>query len=192
MATAECRLCPVGSFQTLAGAQHCLACNNSKTTAAPGSTTPLDCKSLCPLEFLFHTSSLLLYLASCPAGQFNNIATGTCQDCGFGFYQPKEGSFSCFACGIGKTTLTATAATADDCRGEMKPTGHYCWIRCLILDDSDECPDGQRLLSSGICHDCPIGSFRTKGLHQTCVPCREGFTTQKNGASRPDQCDTRK
>lgn len=47
-----------------------------------------------------------------------NISSGTCESCGFGFYQPASGAFSCIPCGVGKTTLKETSIAEDECRDE--------------------------------------------------------------------------
>lgn len=47
-----------------------------------------------------------------------DLQKGVCEPCGFGFFQPVPGSFSCLPCGVGKTTLTETSASEDECRDE--------------------------------------------------------------------------
>ena len=57
-------------------------------------------------------------------------------------YQGEEGKFSCRLCGIGLTTRTKEAVSAEECR--------------------EECSDGKQLGVDGNCVPCPLGTYRTK------------------------------
>jgi hypothetical protein len=114
----------------------------------------------------------ITFLARCEAGHFLNLATGLCESCGYGFFQPQNGMFSCIPCGIGKTTLEKTSMSEDECR--------------------DECPDGEQLTSSGNCQACAIGFYRTKGVHKQCVECPSGTTTEAIRSIKRSQCNTPK
>jgi hypothetical protein len=111
-----------------------------------------------------------MFAAACDAGRFFNLNTEQCEDCGYGFFQPTVGSFSCMPCGVGKTTLTTTSTSEDECR--------------------DECSDGEHLIQAGTCQRCPQGAYRTKGVHKTCIPCPTGTTTERDGAVRRNDCNT--
>ena len=52
----------------------------------------------------------------------------------------------------------------------------------------DECDSGTQLDSNGTCVNCPQGSYRTLGIHQTCRPCPHGFITPSDGAENMGQC----
>ncbi|CAD5227116.1 unnamed protein product [Bursaphelenchus xylophilus] len=106
----------------------------------------------------------------CDAGYSLELHNGQCEPCGLGFYQPFEGSFECVPCGVGKTTLKTTSRSEEDCR--------------------DECPDGEHLTLSGACQPCPLGAYRTKGLHKQCVECPAGTTTEKVKSVRRADCNT--
>merc|ERR1712223_708428 len=56
--------------------------------------------------------------------------------------QPEEGKFSCRLCGVGLTTRTDNAVSADECR--------------------EECSDGKQLAFDGNCEPCPVGTYRKK------------------------------
>ena len=62
--------------------------------------------------------ALCCILAGCIAGQFKNLATGTCQPCPKGTYQPNEGSTSCISCPEGSTTVGNDVRNHTSCRSE--------------------------------------------------------------------------
>lgn len=104
----------------------------------------------------------------CPVGQYFDKIVDLCRPCGYGKYQPEEGKFSCRLCGIGLTTRTKEAVSVDECR--------------------EECADGKQLGMDGNCEPCPLGTFRTKGLHLACERCPDGFTTSRSGATTQGDC----
>ncbi|WKY06023.1 hypothetical protein Q1695_006319 [Nippostrongylus brasiliensis] len=150
--TARCELCPEGEYQPLSGRTECFKCQEGRITAGQGAINENECKD------------------NCEPGSFFDMATSQCEPCGFGFFQPRSGSFECIACGVGKTTMSERATGDDECR--------------------DECPDGEQLSSSGSCQSCPSGSYRTRGEHKQCMQCPTGTTTESVGAIRREQCNT--
>ncbi|CAI5447536.1 unnamed protein product [Caenorhabditis angaria] len=150
--TGKCELCQVGEYQPLTARTECFRCAHGQITESGGAQSEQDCKDNCP-----------------PGHQYDS-STASCVKCGFGYYQPMGGSFICHACGIGKTTLSDTAVSEDECR--------------------DECPDGEQLSSSGICQACQIGTYRSKGEHKKCIVCPPGTTTEGERAVRREQCNT--
>ena len=101
-------------------------------------------------------------------GQYFDKIVDLCRPCGYGKYQPEEGKFSCRLCGLGLTTRTKEAVSSDECR--------------------EECADGKQLGIDGNCEACPLGSYRTKGLHLACERCPNGFTTSRSGATNQGDC----
>ncbi len=95
----------------------------------------------------------------CPVGQFFDKVVDLCRPCGYGMYQPEEGKFGCRLCGVGLTTRTKEAVSPSECR--------------------EECSDGRQLGVDGNCEPCPLGTYRTKGLHLACKRCPDGFTTPR-------------
>ncbi|KAL3983031.1 EGF-like domain family protein [Acanthocheilonema viteae] len=154
LTTRTCKLCMTDEYQPRAAQTSCLPCPRGYITTAPGSSLLTDCKN------------------SCEAGSMFNISSGLCEPCGFGFYQPTSGAFTCIPCGVGKTTLKETSTTEDECR--------------------DECPDGEHLTQVGVCLPCPQGTYRTRGVHKTCVDCPSGTTTEGTSSVRRMQCNTPK
>lgn len=100
------------------------------------------------------------------------MQTNECKSCGYGFYQPREGQFSCTPCGLGKTTRTEESVSKEECR--------------------PECESGQQLEITGRCQPCPRGKYRQRGIHVACIPCKTDFTTLTVGATSPQQCTLRK
>ena len=60
------------------------------------------------------------FLAGCMAGHFKNLATGLCEQCPKGNYQPKEGSISCIPCPEGSTTVGDDVKNYTSCRSEYQ------------------------------------------------------------------------
>uniref|UniRef100_A0A0N4ZHL7 Delta-like protein n=1 Tax=Parastrongyloides trichosuri TaxID=131310 RepID=A0A0N4ZHL7_PARTI len=106
---------------------------------------------------------------SCEPGHYFNTQTSICEECGVGMYQPEKGKFECYACGVGQTTLLSHSVSADDCR--------------------DECPDGEQMTIAGVCQNCPIGTYRTKGQQRQCELCPEGTTTEFTRSTHKLECN---
>ena len=149
-----CVSCPVGSYNSEEAQVQCNICPEingvAGTTEKEGSIKLSDCKE------------------TCPAGQFFDKIVGLCRPCGNGKYQPDEGKFFCYMCGVGLTTRTTEALTRDECR--------------------PECEDGHQIDLQGNCIPCLLGQYRQKGVDLGCKRCPKGFTTSKSGASSASDC----
>ncbi|XP_072385212.1 uncharacterized protein uif isoform X2 [Diabrotica undecimpunctata] len=152
--TKTCVSCAKGYYQSETGQTQCIQCpaiaGRSGVTVTVGARSAADCKE------------------RCPAGKFYDHEAGLCRSCGYGFYQPNEGSFSCEICGLGKTTRTNEAVSIKECR--------------------DECSNGLQLGIDGKCEPCPRGTYRTQGIESACQMCPLDYTTQKNGAVTREEC----
>merc|ERR1712158_169831 len=73
-----------------------------------------------------------------------------------------------YRCEDGKTTRTKSALSKDECR--------------------DDCPDGQQLSFTGECETCPVGTYRTQGLHRGCQNCQSGRTSLRPGSTSEADC----
>ncbi|XP_072154980.1 uncharacterized protein uif isoform X2 [Bemisia tabaci] len=150
----SCIPCPVGTYQSQSGQLQCSVCpaiaGRQGVTIAPGARSASDCKE------------------RCPAGKYYDDEAGLCRSCGHGFYQPSEGSFRCQLCGLGKTTRTTEAVSADECR--------------------DECSSGMQIGLEGQCEPCPRGTYRTQGVEAACQNCPNGRTTPKVGSATVEEC----
>lgn len=149
-----CVSCEKGTYQSESGQLQCSRCpviaGRIGVTAGRGSRSASDCKE------------------RCPAGKFFDAQSGLCKACGYGFYQPNEGSFSCLLCGLGQTTRSTEATSKNECR--------------------DECESGMQLGIDGKCEMCPKGTYRMKGMHSSCVNCPLGRTTLKMGSMTVEDC----
>ena len=127
-----CTPCEIGTFNSKENSTSCEVCPQFRgkpaVTETLGSTSVNQCKERCEV------------------GQFfdNLDGNGLCRNCGNGKYQPEEGKFSCRLCGVGLTTRTDNAVSADECR--------------------EECSDGKQLAFDGNCEPCPVGTYRKKGI----------------------------
>ena len=60
-------------------------------------------------------SILSIFTVGCNVGEFKNLATGLCQPCPKGTYQPNEGATSCISCPEGSTTIEGGAKNYTSC-----------------------------------------------------------------------------
>eukprot|EP00096_Caligus_rogercresseyi_P005025 TRINITY_DN1980_c0_g2_i1.p1 TRINITY_DN1980_c0_g2~~TRINITY_DN1980_c0_g2_i1.p1 ORF type:complete len:2992 (-),score=731.35 TRINITY_DN1980_c0_g2_i1:531-9380(-) len=149
-----CSPCPLGTYNKEPGLSECSACPSFN--GRPGVT---EVRSATSVEACKET---------CPRGQYYDKIIGLCRPCGYGKYQPEEGSFSCRLCGIGLITRSKEAMDISECR--------------------EECEDGHQLGENGECTPCFPGTYRSKGLHLACEPCPNGFTTLENGSKTQSDC----
>jgi len=151
--TRACLECPVSSYQDETRATQCKLCPsiNSKlgVTSATGARSVDQCKE------------------RCAPGKYYDDQIGLCRSCGYGYYQPAEGSFACIGCGLGLTTRSMEPTSKHECRPECEP--------------------GQQLTSLGSCEPCPQGYFRPRG-RPSCEQCPAGYTTETAGSIERRQC----
>lgn len=152
-ATKSCQECPISSYQDETRQTQCKLCPtiNSKlgVTSTPGARSADQCKE------------------RCTAGKYYDDQAALCRPCGYGYYQPIEGSFACLACGQGLTTRSMEPTSKHECRPECEP--------------------GQQLSSLGTCEPCPTGSYRSRG-RPSCESCPAGLTTETAGSVERRQC----
>lgn len=122
-ATKTCVPCAVGSYQSESGQLQCSVCpaiaGRQGVTVSTGARSASQCKE------------------KCPVGKYYDDEAGLCRSCGYGFYQPSEGSFKCLLCGLGKTTRTTEAVSR-----EVSSNTIVCMCVCVcvvysIIDDND-------------------------------------------------------
>ncbi|KAL7042588.1 hypothetical protein ACKWTF_001212 [Chironomus riparius] len=149
-----CVHCPRGTYQSETGQTQCIKCPNIAgrpgVTISTGARSASDCKE------------------RCPPGKYFDAETGFCRSCGYGFFQPNEGSFTCDLCGLGQTTRSTEAKSRSECR--------------------DECTSGMQLGIDGKCEPCPRGTYRAQGVQPACQACPLGRTTPKVGSSAIEEC----
>ena len=147
-------MCELGSYQDELGQVACKQCpekaGRQGVTKTPGSKKIESCQE------------------RCAAGKYFNEDLQSCQSCGYGYYQPEEGKFSCKQCERGLTTKNKEAVSSSECK--------------------EECESGLQLGPTGICEPCPRGMYRTRGIHAACIKCPNDRTTLRVGASTKEEC----
>eukprot|EP00794_Sanderia_malayensis_P006969 gene6969-7754_t len=135
----------------------------------------------------------------CPAGEFKNLASGACQKCSPGTFQPNEGSTSCIACPKGSTTIGDDVKSPASCRKICQP-GEYSengLAPCTISPpgtytegerqtSSTPCPTGTTTVTPGASSrfhcgtKCEPGTFSSNGV-EPCSPCEQGSYQSNRG-----------
>ncbi|VDP05220.1 unnamed protein product [Soboliphyme baturini] len=151
--TSQCEFCPRSTFQSKLGQLQCESCGEGLTTTDVGSTDSSQC------------------VESCQPGSFYNLTSKACEQCGYGFYQPSAGSFSCLFCGPKKSTYRKNSQFLEECK--------------------DSCANGTQLTETGECEECPRGTFREQSSLGNCSACPAGFTTASTGSKTIKKCDIR-
>jgi len=104
----------------------------------------------------------------CNPGHYYDKVTDLCRPCGHGRFQQEAGKFTCDLCPVGLTTRTKKAISDDECR--------------------PDCNDGEQLGLDETCNMCPVGTYRTQGIHRGCQDCPAGRTTNKAGSVSISDC----
>ena len=99
----------------------------------------------------------------CPAGNFFQASTDSCQKCPVGQYNSEESQLGCTACpdiqGRPGITLSAGSTKAADCKESCSPGRYY-----------DEV--------TGLCRPCGHGRYQPEAGKFSCLMCGTGFTTR--------------
>merc|ERR1712158_128864 len=167
----QCVPCPPGSYYDLAGGKKCTKCPighyNSESARLACNKCPIiqDKEGVTESE---GATAVTECKEMCEAGHYLDQFTELCLPCGHGRYQENKGKFGCDLCEVGKTTRTKNALSKDECR--------------------DDCPDGQQLSFTGECETCPVGTYRTQGLHRGCQNCQSGRTSLRPGSTSEADC----
>ncbi|KAG1659024.1 Sushi, von Willebrand factor type A, EGF and pentraxin domain-containing protein 1 [Nymphon striatum] len=122
-------------------------------------------KIFCELGSILHNNGCL----QCPEGTYHDPISEICVDCPVGFYQNIPGSELCEVCPKGSTTLETNSKSVNECRkvcleGTFSDTGFYP------------------------CESCPRGTYQPKQKQTSCISCKNGLTTLKEGAHIPQLC----
>jgi cysteine-rich repeat protein len=92
-----CWTCERGKYQPLSGSSACVACAVNSSTSERGSTSPSDCRSVCP------------------AGSHGKGGVHPCETCPLHSYQMLEGASECVSCPGGLGTNSTGSARLDQC-----------------------------------------------------------------------------
>jgi len=169
----QCVACPPGTyFDESQTPQVCTKCNIGFYNPDFAKRACTKCPTIQDVESITETigaTSADDCKRKCSAGQYYDVTTGLCRNCGYGKYQPEEGKFSCEICGVGLTTRIKKAISASECR--------------------PDCQDGYQLSINGECERCPIGSYRTQGIERGCKECPVGRTTGGSDSKSLADCN---
>ncbi|VDK70449.1 unnamed protein product [Anisakis simplex] len=145
----RCEPCARGTYQRNMGRARCELCPKASTTLHLAATTVDEC------------------VVECRPGNYLDVSTGVCEQCGHMGYQPKAGSTSCYPCPHGTVSLTKNATSLGQC----------------IYN----CPPGQQHTSDGACEPCAVGFY--KALNDVlCQPCPASTTTEDIGSTSATHC----
>ena len=200
----RCEKCPAGTFNPHFGAVAvalCRPCYPGTATNTPGSTSCTPCPSgtvgkrgakqclACGpgsqySDFNYKKQDNPSVCERCRKNYFSTgVANLECKQCPIGFTTPDEGAVSsdaCMLCPAGKDTRPGGKGCEKCSSGKFKPTSAPG--SCL------SCPPGfiSKLGRNLKCRSCKVGYFN----HIiNCLPCDEGFTTAKRGATRCRKLD---
>ncbi|GMI25620.1 hypothetical protein TeGR_g13322, partial [Tetraparma gracilis] len=197
--SAECELCPAGTFNPVAGSpssSSCQACLAGKSSE-PGSTTSDSCTNCAAGSYSVGSASSCTL---CQAGTYNSREGSEvevdCEDCAPGTYNPAEGSESpadCQDCAAGTASSEHGATSLSSCgtcdAGSFAPAGSSTCTLCVAgryssevglerLDDCLLCAAGKAsplmgAANENACSACTPGSYSTGG-NSTCGLCAAG------------------
>merc|ERR1712117_83925 len=167
----QCVPCPPGTYYDLAGGKKCTKCPIGQYNSESARLACNKCPIIQDEEGVTESEGATAVTECkemCEAGHYLDQFTELCLPCGHGRYQESKGKFGCDLCEVGKTTRTKSALSKDECR--------------------DDCPDGQQLSFTGECETCPVGTYRTQGLHRGCQNCQSGRTSLRPGSTSEADC----
>ncbi|XP_071129049.1 uncharacterized protein [Mytilus edulis] len=162
-----CVKCGPGTYW-VAATKMCMDCPIGQYTDLDGQTVCKTCTTGLTTQTTGTNDASKCY-NSCPAGQYFNMTNSQCSDCPVGYYQQSTGQFYCDWCGLGQTTRDPASLSSASCY--------------------DECPSGKELSQNGNCVDCAVGTYRTSGVHSSCISCQLGFTTLSTGSTVQGECN---
>jgi len=166
----QCVPCPPGTFFDPAKSV-CTKCPVGQYNSKRAQKECVKCPTIQGIEGVTEgqgATSSSQCKEKCSPGSYYDKITELCRACGHGRYQAEAGRFSCDLCQPGFTTRTKKATAQEECR--------------------EECGDGEQLGLDEECAQCPVGKFRTQGLHRGCQDCPSGRTTNRAGSVSESDC----
>ena len=205
--SAQCAVCPVGSFAANASAVACTRCPANTSTIAISKDyfrdSPADCsaehvslsmKASCKLGSFRIGSKCYECLAGTSNAKVGSASPRDCKLCAKGSFSAAKGSARCSPCPKGYTTskynYTYYRDSAKDCRYK-----DACAKGFFMLGASCRaCPAGTASANAGAtshttCAACAKGTFSDKAGSTKCSACTVGKTTKSTGAKRASSCD---
>ncbi|XP_064481560.1 sushi, von Willebrand factor type A, EGF and pentraxin domain-containing protein 1-like isoform X2 [Ornithodoros turicata] len=175
-----CLPCPIGSYADSEAALSCSQCPDGRSTLREKSSSPSDCKGLCP------------------PGHYSSSGREPCVVCPEGEYQELHGQSECLKCPEGLTTASWASTSGKNCTGSCPPgTFSRSGLRPCSL-----CPKGTYQAKGGQtdCLQCPVGestytSASTSesdcfvlNLCERLQPCAEGASCVDSTHSYSCEC----
>ncbi len=174
---AACEPCAQGSYSDIA-ASSCVECGDGLSTAGPGATA-LDCAPCAAGEASNAATGYLCQ--ACTPGQYSNAGDPACTDCSPGYFSDTPGSASCAPCADNFTTPGpgSTSAACEACPAGLVSyewTGHTCMALACTPGQSGN-------PATGVCTDCPQGTYADDPAALTCTPCGDDMSTPAAGST---------
>ncbi|XP_053380888.1 uncharacterized protein LOC123562048 [Mercenaria mercenaria] len=201
----QCTPCPQGTYRVDdETAATCTPCGSGKTTDQEGSTSVADCKPDCkPGEKIEGDICVLCEIGSyqtlprqtscnlcadytttkeegtdspddcvdtCPSGtELTEKNPVKCQKCAMNSYKEAGVDKKCTACPANHITLSDGAVSKTEC--------------------VPDCTDGQKWDAVTLqCEACEAGTFQPWFYKDTCIKCRDKWTTLAEGAKKESDC----
>eukprot|EP00818_Percolomonas_sp_WS_P004596 CAMPEP_0117442160 /NCGR_PEP_ID=MMETSP0759-20121206/4007_1 /TAXON_ID=63605 /ORGANISM="Percolomonas cosmopolitus, Strain WS" /LENGTH=2451 /DNA_ID=CAMNT_0005234037 /DNA_START=450 /DNA_END=7804 /DNA_ORIENTATION=- len=162
--SAQCLICPKGSFSLNPGSWNCTSCPVGTTTPSDGTTSADVCTS-CPAGTF--TSPGGLGCVNCPSGSYSSTTSASsildCQACPDGEYAPMSGMASCLPCQAGRYAPNARS--------------------CVPCDGGTFTSES----NSVICNVCPKGTYSLVES-RSCIECAAGFYNNNSRSASPNDC----
>lgn len=138
---------------------------------------------------------------ACQPGRYASSATGSCEPCDVGRYQPALGQESCFPCEPGRFQDQLGRASCDACaagRFQDASAASTCQD-CAAGSARDatgqtscaQCGPGRFSPAAGatVCDTCAPGRFGSTGGQTSCETCAPGRYATTDGSSTCRACD---
>jgi len=195
-----CTACPVGTYQSNQGRTSqaaCLACANNTFNGQLGQSSCSTCASA-----TYTSGQGASACSKCPAGSFMNISDPTkpCLFCNNGTTSDTGGS-SCSSCPAAKYTPAAGAPACISCSSgfymNVSDATKPCYA-CSIGKVSNTEGSSCTLCSSGqfnsmpaqsACINCPSGQFNSFEGQTACLICAKGSISSASGQTQCILCD---
>jgi len=208
-AASSCKLCEAGTYSAMYGASQCTNCSAGTFLPFKGSFSSQYCIN-CPKGSISREGSHACVL--CGKGEYQNMAAqSSCNKCGAGTFNDKEGATdltACIPCPPGKFSMSEGSETCSPC-----PAGNYSKLPGASKCDAcglgnfgnystggaiecTPCPAGTRanatetavMASINDCIPCEPGTFGSEIGRKECTKCEHGTFSRDAGAASCTKC----
>ena len=190
--SSECNVCQKGKFTPDEGFSVCSLCVQGQYNDEEGRSNCKQCEA-----GKYNNLTQQDSCKNCEAGEYSLAGSSTCNKCEVGKYQDETLQGSCKNCGAGKYNNEIGSVSIAFCK--ICESGKFTDVQglsvCKVcpsgrhsLDGQTycyECGSGKFSSNGGPCTDCPIGYIADPWR---CLPCDEGYSTDRPGASYCSSC----